>query len=353
MALSVALCTYRGEAFVGAQLDSLAAQSRLPDELVVCDDASTDATVGIVRAFAQGAPFPVRVQVNPATLGFAQNFALAISRCQGDLIALCDQDDVWLPGKLAQAEALLAEDPDVGLVCSDAEVVDAALRPVGQRLWESIRLTEAERGLVASDRAVAVLLERNIAMGASTVFRSSFLPWILPIPTGWHHDWWIALVVSLRARLALIDTPQLLYRQHGANQLGIPEPVAFGVEDLLRSSVHPRTAEFIAQEAQWRGALERIEALQREAPTRASEADLMDLRRKVGHLRMRAALPAQRRRRVRGVMGELARGNYRRYSAGVGSAVKDLFVQQVPEPLSAPATSPGPAGPADRGPGSG
>src|SRR5688572_14133745 len=97
---SVAMCTYNGARYLKEQLDSFTVQTRLPDELIVCDDGSSDETCQIVSTFAASAPFTVRLEVNQQTLGSTQNFAKAIQLCRGDLIALCDQDDVWLPGKL-------------------------------------------------------------------------------------------------------------------------------------------------------------------------------------------------------------------------------------------------------------
>src|SRR3712207_5989304 len=100
MSLSVALCTYDGARYLPEQLESLARQRRLPDELVVCDDGSADDTVDVVRRFADRAPFAVRLSLNPQNLGFVKNFEQAIRLCRGDLIALADQDDVWHPQKL-------------------------------------------------------------------------------------------------------------------------------------------------------------------------------------------------------------------------------------------------------------
>src|SRR3954470_17842517 len=94
---SVAMCTYNGARFLGEQLASVAAQTRPPDELVVCDDRSTDETASLVRDFAAAAPFRVRLHVNERNLGSTRNFERAVSLCEGDLIALSDQDDEWLP----------------------------------------------------------------------------------------------------------------------------------------------------------------------------------------------------------------------------------------------------------------
>ena len=111
LTFSVALCSYNGAKFILEQLDSIAAQTRTPDELVICDDGSCDATIAEVANFASRASFPVRVHVNEAVLGPTKNFERAIALSGGDVIALCDQDDVWHSDKLARFEALLRPRP--------------------------------------------------------------------------------------------------------------------------------------------------------------------------------------------------------------------------------------------------
>ena len=94
------MATYNGEKFLRPQLDSLLRQRHLPDELVVTDDRSTDQTVKFLKDFKAVAPFEVRISVNDRRLGYAENFLRAASQCKGDLIAFCDQDDVWMENKL-------------------------------------------------------------------------------------------------------------------------------------------------------------------------------------------------------------------------------------------------------------
>src|SRR3712207_5958138 len=151
---SVAMCTYNGARFLGAQLASVAAQTRTPDELVVCDDRSTDETARVVRDFAKSAPFPVRLHVNEENLGSTRNFERAVSMCEGDLIALCDQDDVWLPQKLARLEEEFARDASALAVFSDAGVVDEEARPAGQGLWESVGVRPEELARISEGRGV-------------------------------------------------------------------------------------------------------------------------------------------------------------------------------------------------------
>ena len=99
--ISIAMATYNGARFLRQQLDSFARQTLLPSELVVCDDGSTDSTMTIVDAFSRSAPFPIVIVNNTVRLGYTANFLQAAQMCQGELIAFSDQDDEWLPQKLA------------------------------------------------------------------------------------------------------------------------------------------------------------------------------------------------------------------------------------------------------------
>src|SRR5437899_4187103 len=143
--ISVALCTYNGDRFLAEQLSSILNQERLPDELVLCDDRSMDATLAMARRFAEAAPFPMRIEANASNLGSTRNFAQAIELCRGDIVVLADQDDVWFPHKLAVLERALLDDPGAGFAFSDAEMVDEHLQPIGYKLWDALRFSQPER----------------------------------------------------------------------------------------------------------------------------------------------------------------------------------------------------------------
>ena len=130
MKLSVAMATYNGEAFLRAQLQSLLSQTRLPDEVVVCDDCSRDATMEILEAFALEAPFDVLIARNEQTRGFVRSFEQALGQCSGGGILLSDQDDVWSPDKLSVIEKVFAEDPRVMVFIHDQlSLIQASRRP--------------------------------------------------------------------------------------------------------------------------------------------------------------------------------------------------------------------------------
>src|SRR5205814_1057756 len=202
-----AMCTYNGGRYVGEQLDSIAAQTRRPDELIICDDRSTDETVRVVEEFAKSAGFGVRLYVNGRNLGSTKNFERAIGLCGGELIALADQDDVWLPGKLERLEQEFERDPCAGLVFSDAEVVDERLRPLGYTVWQSLGFDARARKTFAEGSGFEALLARNVVTGAAMAFRSRFRGLVLPLREvgggryGWPewgliHDGWIALLIA-------------------------------------------------------------------------------------------------------------------------------------------------------------
>src|SRR5437667_1892892 len=210
---SVAMCTYNGAQFVEEQLESIASQTQSPCDMIICDDASTDRTVEIVKTFASRVSFPVRLFVNEKNLGSTKNFEKAISLCQGQLIALSDQDDVWLPQKLEHFAAEFSRRPNVGMVFTNAEVVDEWLQPLGYRLWDSIGFDRAHQRHFRNGRALDVLLPGVTVTGATMAFRSTFKSLIIEIPTNLAliHDGWIAAMIASVAEVSLIEEPLIKY----------------------------------------------------------------------------------------------------------------------------------------------
>lgn len=338
MKISVALCTYNGSRFLREQLDSIAGQGRPPDELVICDDRSSDDTVEIAREFGAEAAFAVAVHVNDANLGSTANFAGAIERCTGDIIALSDQDDVWLPQKLERLEAEFASDARVGMVFSDATVVDEKLVPIGVKLWRETFRPHDQR-MFAAGRTAEVLLHYNVVTGATMAIRRSLLPAIMPIPglTEFIHDGWIALVASLCSEVRFIPVPLVLYRQHDGQQLGaglsrwnLPRIERFRMTVESRGRTIERLVEFTAAFNDQRIAAVRSVALlpdidlDREKLVAMIEATREQIDGNMTHLRARIDLPSGRLRRIPAILSEMRTGRYGRFSRGWESAVLDL-----------------------------
>ncbi len=219
--VSVALCSYNGSSFIKEQLLSIAGQSLLPEELVICDDASCDSTIQIVNNFSQKSPFPVKFIKNDKRIGVLANFSMATSLCQGDYIALSDQDDVWLPDKLKiTLQAMQEAEKKYGshlpmLVHSDLLVIDSAGRTLAPSFMKYINIKHLE------DRPLNNLLVQNFVTGCTVMLNRSLLEVALPVPDdAAMHDWWFALVAALLGRIVFVPEATVLYRQHLSNVVG-------------------------------------------------------------------------------------------------------------------------------------
>ncbi|WP_439518913.1 glycosyltransferase [Hydrogenophaga sp.] len=135
MTISIAIATFNGEKYIEALLASLAQQTRLPDEVVVSDDNSTDSTVEKIEHFATAVPFKVTILRSQVRQGVIVNFYKAFQACESDYIAYCDQDDVWDAHKLERCLHALRSN-DAALVIHKSVVVDSDLVPLGRILPE-------------------------------------------------------------------------------------------------------------------------------------------------------------------------------------------------------------------------
>lgn len=324
MRISIALCTFNGEKWLSQQLNSLQEQTHPPDELIVCDDCSSDSTLSILEAFASQAPFDVKIYQNPQNLGSTRNFEKAVSLCSGEIIFLCDQDDVWLPHKVETMLEEFKRDPKIGIVFSDAYVVDSQLRFRGDTIWESVKASKKiqKQYVSRADKAVLASLKHSICWGMSFAFRNKYLSILLPIPyPQWTHDKWIAFLILCVARGALIGEPLTYYRLHGNNVSGAPDMPGNFQETvkLALNSTRNRQLRKINQIEQAISIIEGLEAY--------SDLDhvISTLKRYVEHQRVRAELPKQLITRLAITLPELVLGRYHRYSSGSLSFMKDVL----------------------------
>ena len=219
--ISVAMCTYNGGKYLQEQLYSIVEQTQLPDEIVICDDGSTDSTLQILDEFKKNTTFQVRIYHNERRLGATKNFEKAINLCKGNIIVLSDQDDVWLPHKIEKLEHIFKNNSDAGYIFSDAIVVDEKLFPLDYTMWKSILFTTYQRRLFKNGYQVEVLLKRNVVTGATLAFRAESRNWVLPISDKWVHDAWIVLILSaIGIKGDFIEEPLIKYRQHHQQSIG-------------------------------------------------------------------------------------------------------------------------------------
>lgn len=314
--VSIAMAVYNGERFIQGQLDSFIRQTRLPDELVVSDNASSDGTVRIVRDFSEHAPFPVRLLLNTRNRGVAKNFESAIRACSGDVIFLSDCDDVWYPHKIATMLSALDRNPRAGVVVCDADLVDERLSPLHARAWLTYRRQPPK--LLTRRLAQGRTFRRCLpAGGCCMAFLGRFKPLVLPLPEADFletigHDYFIAWCILCcgAAGIAFAPEPLLAYRQHA------------GQTSRTKSA---RLCRLRALKQRPRRTL--MPLIRRLEGDTASEYCVNHAMRNAAlrHWRARIFIPISKVQRIPIVLRELLAGRYHRFSGGLATAMKDLL----------------------------
>ena len=201
MRVSIAIATYNGELFIEEQLKSIASQTRLPDEVIVCDDCSSDCTLAVINDFAASSIFPIQVYVNDTNLGYGQNFSNAISKTTGDYVFLSDQDDVWFPTKISTMLSYFEQSPEYLCIMCDSVLTDVSLRPIGA--------TKRQQLKKAGQPDTAFI------MGCCAGFLGSFARSALPLPSSLSaHDTWLIGLSDLYSMTQRLDLPLQYYRRH-------------------------------------------------------------------------------------------------------------------------------------------
>ena len=316
--ISVVVCTYNGEKFLAEQLQSILDQTHLPDDIIISDDGSSDSTLDIVAEFSfrdSGAKKPQwTVQSRKKPLGAAGNFGSALTKAQGDLVALADQDDVWEPTRLEQGLAQFRD--DALLVHCDATLIDEAGQPTSS-LMSALRLTNGERRSLLAGNALDALLRRNLVTGATTMIRASLLQQALPIPEGWVHDEWLGLVAAVQGGVVFSEESLIRYRQHGSNEIGAAKTDLDEATRRLRET----RSDFFSRKLLRNSGIRRV--LEQEPDWLGAEAKAA-LVAKLEFDQWRSQLPAQRLERLLPVMMRSAKGDYGRFARGYLDVIRDL-----------------------------
>lgn len=218
--ISVCLATYNGAMYLHEQIDSILPQLGADDELLVSDDGSTDATLAILATYGNR----LRLVATGRAGGVVANFERVLLAAAGDFIVLCDQDDVWLPGRLDLVRARLK---NVSLLMMNAIVVDASAHPLGPDIYSMLGF---HRGFFRT-------LIKTRYVGCYLAFRREVLALALPFPARiqWH-DWFIALIAELLFTIEVRPEKTLLFRRHDYNA----SPTSRGSTASLRSRLKAR-----------------------------------------------------------------------------------------------------------------
>lgn len=225
------LCTYNGERFLQAQVDSLLQQTWRNMEIIISDDHSTDGTREILQQYTADPRFHITYQ--PINLGAIGNFEFATRQASGEYIAFCDQDDVWLPEKI---EKLYAAIGDQWLVYSDSILIDENGQSLRKNLSDLRKMYSGKdtRGFVFS----------NVVWGHTMMINRQLLAHVLPIPTGIPHDIWFAFKAATLTGIHYLDEPLSLYRQHS-------HTVTTTIAQKATSRSHEKRYEDFEQKMYW------------------------------------------------------------------------------------------------------
>ncbi|HVR89777.1 MAG TPA: glycosyltransferase family 2 protein [Novosphingobium sp.] len=219
--IEVLLATYLGAQFLEAQLESLLAQDRRDFTVLASDGGSDDATSAILQRYAATHPGFLRLLPSAASrLGPSENFARLLDSTSADYVFFCDQDDIWLPGKVSASLALMFEterqygaDTPV-LVHTDLCVVDQELHELGASFMAYVGIDPARNRFGA-------LLLGNVVTGCTALANRALYELARPIPAeALMFDHWLAQVATGLGRIAYLATPTVLYRQHIGNAIG-------------------------------------------------------------------------------------------------------------------------------------
>lgn len=206
--VSVCMATYNGSLYLRDQLESILKQMDASDELVVSDDHSIDDTAAILASYHD---VPIKLLTNPGKRGHVRNFAHAIAHATGEFIALSDQDDIWVEGRLQRMLDQLQQMPRNSLVVGDFTEFD----------HNGIRPIEFPLGACPPSRVIqiaGILLGRYKYFGSAFLFRRELTRYVLPIPPYIEaHDIWIAMNAGVRGKIAHLEETTLMRRLHEDN----------------------------------------------------------------------------------------------------------------------------------------
>jgi glycosyltransferase involved in cell wall biosynthesis len=317
--VSIALCTYNGEAFIEQQLQSLASQTRPPDEIVVRDDLSTDRTIEILHKFKRESGITMRITINSERLRVVKNFERAILDCTGDVIFICDQDDLWYADKISFYMNIFENRDDVVMVVGNSRLTGLSADSAPQTVWKNERFDH--RSFMQAKNQFLKALNHSPFSGHATAIRRSLVEHIAPIPESWYYDQWIGKLAGAFGRIELIVPPLTDYRQHSNQQLG---STSNSLVKLVTSSTNNSLSYFAFEQQKLTLMLERLEAAN--ATENCSlESEIQTLKKKIEFLQTREHIRKQGANRFLLIAKHLLNRNYFVFARGILTAGRDIL----------------------------
>jgi glycosyltransferase involved in cell wall biosynthesis len=221
--ISVALCTYNGEKFLEEQIQSILSQTLPVDEIIICDDCSTDKTNDILEKYRK---IDTRIKIfrNKKNLGTIKNFEKAIYLTSGDIIFLADQDDIWNEDKVRKMINFFTNEPKCLFLFTNANLIDNRGNLLDKTLWDKWNFDSnvKEKWLDNKNAIIDLINNHNKVTGATVAFKSILKKYVLPIktPKAYWHDAWIAMHAAYYNGLFFLDEVTIKYRIHEQQQVG-------------------------------------------------------------------------------------------------------------------------------------
>lgn len=230
MKISVALCTYNGEKYLKEQIDSIVNQTHKVDEVIVCDDNSTDNTKNIIDKYKFKFPNIFKIIKNKENVGTIQNFENAILLTTGDLIFLSDQDDVWKPNKVEIMLSFFRKNRSCLLLFTNGDLIDKGGNQLKTTLWEKWEFDETKRlNWQNNNYAFFELINNYNKITGATICFHKKLKKCLPIKYYplYFHDAYLGLNASAINGLRFINESLIYYRIHNLQQVGVQKKLNY------------------------------------------------------------------------------------------------------------------------------
>jgi len=213
MKISVCMATFNGEKYIQQQIESILLQLSEYDELIISDNLSTDNTLNIITSFQDKRIILYNYEIK----NLIKNFENALSKANGDIICLSDQDDIWLSGRINRIKKEIITSDLIMLNC---RVVDENLNTIRTSLFEPSNVCNS----------VVSNIIKNSFTGCCMAFNRKILRNALPFPNDISmHDWWIGLIGEWFGKVIFISDPYLLYRRHQYNASNTTSKSTFGL----------------------------------------------------------------------------------------------------------------------------
>lgn len=220
--LAILMATYNGEKYIAEQLDSLLNQTVSDFTVYIHDDGSTDNTVEIIKQYQKKYPDRFQCLEYPPSGGAKNNFLSLLRMVEAQYYMFCDQDDVWFPEKvkISYSEMKKCESGNWDMPCvvfGDMQVTDRERRVISTSYLKYVKKDPQKISLKE-------LLVQNVAAGCTMMINRKLALLSLHYQNQdsiFMHDWWIMLIAACVGKIAYMNKPLLMYRQHGDNSVGI------------------------------------------------------------------------------------------------------------------------------------